>query len=201
MKKLVVLLSVFVLVGAGCLNKKPTVTDAIANNASDATTKTESKKSDSSSTGATANQAGTGTTTTSSSAPTSSTNSQSTFTGTKLAGTNSPLLEFNQADYDKASASGKLVVLFFYANWCPECKEELPEIKDAFNNLSTDQVVGFRVNFKDTETEDAETELARQFGVPYQHTKVFVRNGERILKAPDSWGQERYLEEILNVLK
>lgn len=121
--------------------------------------------------------------------------------GKILAGNTSPLLEFNQTDYTKARESGKLVILYFYANWCPECRAEFPEMQDAFNTLSTSQVIGFRVNYNDNETDDAERDLAREFGVAYQHTKVFIKNGERVLKAPDSWGQERYLEEILKVLQ
>src|SRR3989338_8084469 len=46
------------------------------------------------------------------------------YTGTVLAGKSALLLDYNKADYDMAIASDKLVVLYFYANWCPICKEE-----------------------------------------------------------------------------
>ncbi|MDO8600386.1 MAG: cupredoxin domain-containing protein [bacterium] len=118
------------------------------------------------------------------------------FTGAKLAGINSPLLDFVKADYDKARASGKLMVLYFYANWCPICREEFPKMQSAFNELTTDRVIAFRVNYNDNETDDAERELAREFGVAYQHTKVFVKNGVRVGKFPDSWSKEKYLSEI-----
>ena len=118
------------------------------------------------------------------------------FSGTVLAGSSSPLLEFNQADYNKALASDKLVMLYFYANWCPICKAEFPKMQQAFNQLSGSDVVGFRVSFNDTETTEQEEALAKQFGVAYQHTKVALRNGQRVLKAPDSWDTQRYLDEI-----
>jgi len=72
----------------------------------------------------------------------------------------------------------------------------------AFNELDTDgvEVIGFRVNYKDSATNENEESLAREHGVAYQHTKVFVKNGERILKAPDGWDKDRYLEEINNAL-
>jgi len=128
-------------------------------------------------------------------------NEKRVFTGTVLAVTASPLLDYNKADYDRAVASDKLVVLYFYANWCPICRAEFPKMQSAFNKLTTDDVVAFRVNYNDNETDDNERELAREHGVAYQHTKVFVRNGQRIGKWPDSWEEARYLSEIERALK
>lgn len=105
-------------------------------------------------------------------------------------------LDFREADFDAAVASNKLVVLYFYANWCPICRAEFPRMQEAFGQLAREDVVGFRVNFNDNETSPEEEALARTHGVAYQHTKVFIKNGERVLKAPDSWNTERYLEEI-----
>jgi thiol-disulfide isomerase/thioredoxin len=119
------------------------------------------------------------------------------FSGQVLAGTSSPLLDFNKADYDKAIASGKLVALYFYANWCPICRAEFPRMEEAFSKIGDDKVVGFRVNYNDNQTDDDERELAREFGVAYQHTKVFVKNGQRILKSPESWNSaDVYLSKI-----
>ena len=125
-----------------------------------------------------------------------SSNSEGKYNGTVLAGTASQMIDFNRDDYNQAIASDKLVVLYFYANWCPICREEVPKMYEAFNQLTTDQVIGFRVNFNDNETDDDERTLARQFGVAYQHTKVFLKNKERVLKSLESWETERYLTEI-----
>lgn len=123
------------------------------------------------------------------------------FSGTRLAGTASaPLLDFNQSDYQKALASDKLIVLYFYASWCPICKAELPELYGAFDSLTTSDVVGFRVNFNDSDTDANEKDLARKHGVAYQHTKVLVKDGAQIYKAPDSWKQARYISEITSRL-
>ena len=122
-------------------------------------------------------------------------------TGKMLAGKSSPLLDFAKADYDMAAQSDKLVALYFYANWCPICKEEVANaLYPAFNELTTDQVIGFRVNYNDDQTDNDEKNLAREFGVAYQHTKVFVKNGQRILKSPESWDEKRYDVEISKAL-
>ena len=119
------------------------------------------------------------------------------YSGQIIAGTLAPLIDFNKKDYETALKTNKLIVLYFYANWCPICKEEtVNSLYPAFNELTNENVIGFRVNYKDNQTDSDETALAKQFGVGYQHTKVFVKNGERVLKAPDSWNKTRYLTEI-----
>ena len=118
------------------------------------------------------------------------------YSGIVLAGKSAPLLDFTKADYDAALKTDKLVVLYFYANWCPICKAEFPKMQEAFNELDTDRVIGFRVNYNDNQTDKDEENLAREFGIAYQHTKVFVKNGERILKSPEGWDKNRYFQEI-----
>ena len=120
----------------------------------------------------------------------------SVYKGEVLAGSVAPLLAFNKADYDLAVASGKLIVLYFYANWCPLCKAEFPIMQEVFNALTNDRVVGFRVNYNDSETDADEKVLAKEFGVAYQHTKVLAQNGKRVLKSPESWNRDRYIKEI-----
>ena len=122
------------------------------------------------------------------------------YSGNVLAGTSALLLDFKKADYEAAKNTDKLIVLYFYANWCPICKVEFPKLQAVFNDFTTDEVIGFRVNYNDNETDADEVALAREFGVAYQHTKVLLRNGARILKAPDSWDKARYTREIMSAL-
>lgn len=128
--------------------------------------------------------------------------SKVTFTGKKLAGSSSPIFEFNNSDYQKALKTDKLIVLAFHADWCPICKKEYPDMLSAFNTLSGDNVVGFVVNYKDSRTDATEEDLARQFGVGYQTTKVFVKNGQRVFKsAPVAWSSSQFKTEINKFIK
>ena len=118
------------------------------------------------------------------------------YTGQVLAGQASPLLDFTKQDYDVALASNKLIVLYFYADWCPICRKEFPVMQAAFHELAFSDVVGFRVNFNDHFTDEFEKSLAQEHGVAYQHTKVFVKGGQRILKSPETWEKSDYISQI-----
>ncbi len=109
------------------------------------------------------------------------------YKGKVLAGKSAHYLEFNQEDYETAQKEGKIIFLDFYANWCPICRAEAPEIAQGFNDLTTDKVIGFRVNFKDSDTEAGEKKLAEKFEIPYQHYKVILKSGKVVLKTGAQW--------------
>ncbi len=106
--------------------------------------------------------------------------------------------EFDKESYDAALKDGKFVFLDFYANWCPICKSEGPNIKAAFNALEDGNVIGFQVNFNDDHTDANEKALAKKFNVPYQHTKLVILPNETVLsrsyKGPSS--EQEILEQI-----
>jgi len=128
-------------------------------------------------------------------------NNQS-YGGTVISGKTAKLYDYNQADYEAALKTDNLIVLYFYANWCPICKEEVSAaLYPVFNELDKNNVIGFRVNYNDNETDGNEKELAREFGVAYQHTKVFVKDNQRVLKSPEDWDKDRYVSEINKALQ
>lgn len=118
------------------------------------------------------------------------------YSGKVLAGSTSPYLTYTKADYDKALASGKVVYLDFYANWCPICREETPVLKEGFDSLQTDKIVGFRVNYNDTKTDQDEKNLAQQLGITYQHTKVILKNGKEVYRTLEAWDKDTFTKEI-----
>jgi thiol-disulfide isomerase/thioredoxin len=123
------------------------------------------------------------------------------YSGSAFSDGISKVIDFNQADYDLALKANKTILLYFYANWCPLCAEEVPHFYQAFSELNNSAVVGFRVNYNDNNTDSNEKNLARQFGVAYQHTKVIVRGDKRLLKSPTTWDKNQYISEINNIFK
>lgn len=122
------------------------------------------------------------------------------YQGNVLAGSTSPFIEFNQADYQKALSENKVIVLEFYANWCPVCRAEAPEIHAGFEELDSENVVGFRVNFKDSDTDEAEEALAEEFDVPYQYTKIILDNGVEVARYTEQWNRQDLLSAVNSVL-
>ena len=104
------------------------------------------------------------------------------------------------ANPQNCAPSGKIIVLDFYANWCPICRAEAPELKAGFDSLMTDAVIGFRVNFNDSDTDDDEKALAKQLAIPYQHTKVILKDGKEVLKSGDSWTRDDFTREVDKIL-
>ena len=113
-----------------------------------------------------------------------------------IAGSDSRYYSFSMSEYEAAIADGKIVFLDFYANWCPICRAEAPEIETGFDELSRNDVVGFRVNFKDDATSDDEKKLAQEFSIPYQHTKVILKNGRELKRFGDQWDKQTFLKEL-----
>ena len=118
------------------------------------------------------------------------------YSGKVLAGNSSPFLEFNKDDYEKALKSDKIILLDFYANWCPICRAEEPGIFSGFDSLTENKLIGFRVNFNDSDTDEDEKKLAKDFNVPYQHTKIFLKEGREISRSVDQWDEKTFIEEI-----
>lgn len=85
----------------------------------------------------------------------------------------STFVPFTKTAYDEARAAGKPIFLFFYANWCPTCREQEPRLQRVVPT-HMGGVAGFRVNYNDNETDADEKALAAQFGVTYQHTGFFI---------------------------
>jgi thiol-disulfide isomerase/thioredoxin len=105
--------------------------------------------------------------------------------------------EYTKAAYDTAVASGKPVVLYYYANWCPICKAQYPLFQSAAASFDSSSAAFFRVSFNDTDTTADETASAKEHQVGSQHTVVVVRNGAQVYKSQETGNYASRLTELL----
>ncbi len=87
-------------------------------------------------------------------------------------------------------------VLFFYANWCPTCIPADASFMKEQDKIPDDVTV-LRVNYNDTETDQAEKDLAAQYQITYQHTFVQI---DSLGNAVTKWNGGK-LEELLANIK
>jgi thiol:disulfide interchange protein len=108
---------------------------------------------------------------------------------------------FTKSAYDQARAEHKVIFLEFYANWCPICAAQAPELEAAFAEIKDPDVVAFRVNYKDSDTDADEQALAREFGITYQHTHVILGSDGSVKKKStgETWSKETIISEVQKV--
>ena len=96
-------------------------------------------------------------------------------------------IRYTKSAYDKSVEEGKVVLLDFYANWCPICRSENPKILSALDEINNPNVIAYQVHFNDDETNQEDKEITKQFGITYQHTKVIIKDGKQISKSLEVW--------------
>lgn len=91
--------------------------------------------------------------------------------GVKDESIGSRYVEYSKGAYDQAA--NKRRVLYFYATWCPSCKQANADFTANPNKIPEDMVV-LRVNYNDPDTDQEEKDLAKKYGITYQHTFVQI---------------------------
>ena len=106
---------------------------------------------------------------------------------------NSRYLVYSKDVYD--AASDKRRVLYFYATWCPSCKQANEDFTANPNKIPEDVVV-IRTNYNDPDTDQEEKDLAKKYGITYQHTFVQIDSqGKEITK----WNGGQTDELVTNI--
>lgn len=86
-------------------------------------------------------------------------------------------------------------VLFFYANWCPICLPADTSFSENADKIPAD-VTLIQVNYNDSDTDQAEKDLAKQYEVAYQHTFVQIdENGQELAR----WNGGQIEELLANI--
>ena len=84
-------------------------------------------------------------------------------------------VHFNKEGFDKALASGQLLMVDFWADWCGPCKMLAPVIEGLGDEYEGKAIVG-KINV------DEEQELAIRYGVMSIPTVIFFKDGEEVAR-------------------
>lgn len=102
-------------------------------------------------------------------------------------------VEYSKAALEKAASNRR--VLFFYASWCPTCKPADANFTQNASKIPED-VTLIRVNYNDPETNQEEKDLAKKYGITYQHTFVQIDStGKEVVK----WNGGQINELLSNI--
>ena len=82
-------------------------------------------------------------------------------------------IHFSKDGFDKALASGQLMMVDFWASWCGPCKMAAPIIESVSNEYEGRAIVG-KVNTDD------EQELAMRYGIMSIPTVLFFKDGREV---------------------
>lgn len=114
-------------------------------------------------------------------------------TETSLAGAGAKYLPFEVGLLEEYLGTRRL--LFFYASWCSTCRPVDAELTARIEELPADLTI-IRVNYNDSDTTEAEKELAAKYVVTYQHTFVQIdQNGEVVAKW-NGGGVDKIIENL-----
>ena len=82
-------------------------------------------------------------------------------------------VHFTKEGFEKALASGQLMMVDFWADWCGPCKMLSPVIEGLGDDYEGKAIVG-KINV------DEEQELAIRYGVMSIPTVIFFKDGEEV---------------------
>lgn len=102
-------------------------------------------------------------------------------------------LELTDANFEETIASGKPVLVDFWAEWCGPCRMVGPIVEELSNDYDGKAIVG-KVNV------DHSPEISSKYGVRNIPTILFFKNGEVVDKSVGAVPKNVLSEKIDNQL-
>ena len=98
-------------------------------------------------------------------------------------------LEINQANFEELLASGKPMVVDFWAEWCGPCRMMAPIVDELAAEYGDRAVIG-KCNVEDND------DITMNYGVRNIPTIIFLKNGELVDKQVGACSKEALKEKI-----
>ena len=98
-------------------------------------------------------------------------------------------LEIKDRNFEELLASGKPLVVDFWATWCGPCKMLLPIVEQISTEVAATAKVG-KVNVDDAQ------ELARRYNVRNIPTLIFFKNGEEVDRITGMTSKDNILNRL-----
>lgn len=102
-------------------------------------------------------------------------------------------LEIKDSNFEELLASGKPVVVDFWATWCGPCKKIAPDV-EALAEKYKDQVIIGKCDVDDND------ELTGRFGVRNIPTVLFIKDGAVVDKQVGAATKAQLEEKIIAIL-
>lgn len=102
-------------------------------------------------------------------------------------------IEFNQESLNEAIASGKPVLVDFWAEWCGPCRMVTPIVSELSAEYEGKAVVG-KVNVDDNK------DVAAKYGIRNIPTILFFKNGEIADKIVGAAAKASFAEKLDSLL-
>ena len=98
-------------------------------------------------------------------------------------------LEIKDSNFEELLATGKPLVVDFWAEWCGPCKKIGPDV-EALAEAYKDEVIVGKCDVDDND------ELTSKFGVRNIPTVIFIKNGEVVDKTVGAATKAAFAEKI-----
>ncbi len=98
-------------------------------------------------------------------------------------------IEFNQVSLDEAIASGKPVLVDFWAEWCGPCRMVGPVVNELSDEYKDTAVIG-KVNV------DENGEISAKYGIRNIPTILFFKNGQLVDKIVGAAAKASFKEKL-----
>ncbi len=126
-------------------------------------------------------------------------------------------VEGNKQTIEQHTKKGKMVMLYFWADWCPTCKQEFPETQTYYENLQKEGLEILAINVK--QPKEASEKFKEQFGATFPMlidadgkisdlykveelpTNFFIDEEGKIIRKIVGWVSDKQAEVILKQQK